>query len=72
MNRARASIVVYTVLMVLLYTARPPSMFTEDGLLRRFSASQSPQTSLLTFGTAAILLAIVVFFIFAFIDLVFV
>jgi hypothetical protein len=47
-------------------------MFTEEGLLRRFSASQSPHTSLLTFGTAAILLAIVVFFIFAFIDLVFV
>jgi hypothetical protein len=71
LNRTRGSVVAYVMLMVLLYASKPPLMFTEDGRMKAFSTAASPHTSLLSFGVCAVLLAVLMFFAFSLLDLIF-
>jgi hypothetical protein len=71
LNRTRASVVAYVLLIVLLYSAKPALMFTPEGRMKMFSTRVSEETTLYTFGIACVGLAIFVFFGFSLLDLMY-
>lgn len=63
------STILFTTVVLILLVLKPTIMFHEDGQPRSFGVG--PNKTLMSFGTAVVLLALLSFFTFTMIDLVF-
>ena len=71
MKRIVYSILFYVLLIVLIALAKPSLMFESDGNLKQFGISNDGHKTLFSFGVFTVVLAIVSFYIFCLIDLIF-
>lgn len=67
--RVLYSIIFYVLIIVLLYVAKPPLIFNEDGNLKHFGLGQSD--TMFSFGVFTVVVAFLSFYIFAIIDIIF-
>lgn len=67
--RVLYSIIFYVLIIVLLYVAKPPFVFDENGNLKHFGIG--PTDTMFSFGVFTVVLAFLSFYIFAIIDIIF-
>lgn len=68
-SRIIYSIVFYILLMILIYTSKPSFMFESDGSIKHFGLGIDK--TMFSFGVFAVVLAIMSFYLFCIIDLIF-
>lgn len=69
-SRIIYSVIFYVLLMILISIARPSVMFEKNGQLKSFGVGYDK--TMFSFGVFAVVLAIISFYIFCIIDLVFI
>jgi len=73
-SRVIYSLLFYTLAILLIIVAKPTIMFSREGEIRRFGVGRvddgNPQT-VFSFGVFVVVLAIISFYIFALIDVIF-
>lgn len=69
-SRIIYSIIFYVLLMILISIARPSVMFEKNGKLKSFGVGYDK--TMFSFGVFAVVLAVISFYIFCIIDLVFI
>lgn len=69
-SRVSYSIIVFILSMVLVFITKPKIAFDKNGNIRRFGLHDKTDT-IYSLGVGSVLLSIVIFYLFCFIDLVF-
>jgi len=70
-SRVTYSVVVFIMSMILLFVTKPKLVFDSKGDIKNFGANSSDKETIYSLGVFTVIIAILVFYIFCVIDLVF-